>query len=305
MNRPKRFLALLVALGVVALAGVGGVAAQTVVGVTATEIKIGNTNPYSGPASAYGTIGKALGAYFKKVNDEGGLNGRKINYITYDDAYSPPKTVEMVRKLVEQDQVALLFQTLGTPTNSAIHKYMNQQNVPHIFVATGATKWNDPQHFPWTMGYQPNYQTEGRIYAQYVLKNLPDAKIGILYQNDDYGKDYRKGLHDGLGEAAKKLIVMEQTYEVTDPTIDSQIANLKSSGANVFFNVTIPKFAVQAIRKAHDIGWKPTHFLNNVSSSYASVLKPAGVEASRGLITALYTKVVTDPQWKNDKGFQE
>jgi len=274
-------------------------------GVTATEIKIGNTNPYSGPASAYGTIGKVIAAYFKKVNDEGGINGRKINFITYDDSYSPPKAVEMVRKLVEQDQVALLFQTLGTPTNSAIHKYMNQQKVPHLFVATGATKWNDPQHFPWTMGFQPNYQTEGRIYAQYILKNLPDAKIGILYQNDDYGKDYRKGLHDGLGDTAKKLIVMEQTYEVTDPTIDSQIVNLKNSGANVFFNVTIPKFAVQAIKKAHDIGWKPTHFLNNVSSSLGTVLKPAGLDASKGLITALYQKEITDPQWKNDKGFQD
>ncbi|OLB13969.1 MAG: branched-chain amino acid ABC transporter substrate-binding protein [Candidatus Rokubacteria bacterium 13_2_20CM_69_10] len=293
-----RLLAVALPLALISAA----VAADTP-GVTATEIKIGNTNPYSGPASAYGTIGKAIGAYFKKVNDEGGINGRKINYISYDDAYSPPKAVEMVRKLVEQDQVAALFQTLGTPTNSAIHKYVNQQKVPHLFVATGATKWNDPQHFPWTMGFQPNYQTEGRIYAQYILKNLPDAKIGILYQNDDYGKDYRKGLHDGLGEAAKKLIVMEQTYEVTDPTIDSQIVNLKNSGANVFFNVTIPKFAVQAIKKSHDIGWKPTHFLNNVSSSLGTVLKPAGLDASKGLITALYQKEITDPQWKNDKGY--
>ena len=293
-----RLLAVALPLALVSAA----VAADTP-GVTATEIKIGNTNPYSGPASAYGTIGKAIGAYLKKVNDEGGINGRKINYISYDDAYSPPKAVEMVRKLVEQDQVAALFQTLGTPTNSAIHKYVNQQKVPHLFVATGATKWNDPQHFPWTMGFQPNYQTEGRIYAQYILKNLPDAKIGILYQNDDYGKDYRKGLHDGLGEAAKKLIVMEQTYEVTDPTIDSQIVNLKNSGANVFFNVTIPKFAVQAIKKSHDIGWKPTHFLNNVSSSLGTVLKPAGLDASKGLITALYQKEITDPQWKNDKGY--
>jgi branched-chain amino acid transport system substrate-binding protein len=276
-----------------------------VVGVTATEIKIGNTNPYSGPASAYGTIGKALGAYFKKVNDEGGINGRKINYITYDDAYSPPKTVEMIRRLVEQDQVAFVFQTLGTPTNSAIHKYMNQQKVPHLFVATGATKWNDPKGFPWTMGFQPNYQTEGRIYAAYMLKNVPDAKVGILYQNDDYGKDYVKGFKDGLGDAAKKLVVLEQSHEVTDPTIDSQIVNLKNSGANVFFNVTIPKFAVQAIKKSHDIGWKPLHFLNNVSSSLSTVLKPAGLDASRGLITALYMKEVADPQWKNDKGFQD
>jgi len=304
MHLFKRFLALLLVAGL-SLAGPGSVTAQTVVGVTATEIKIGNTNPYSGPASAYGTIGKAIGAYFKKVNEEGGINGRKINYITYDDAYTPPKTVEMVRRLVEQDQVALLFQTLGTPPNSAIHKYVNQQKVPHLFVATGATKWNDPQHFPWTMGYQPNYQTEGKIYAAYVLKNIPDAKVGILYQNDDYGKDYLKGFEDGLGEAAKKLIVLKQSYEVTDPTIDSQIVNLKNSGANVFFNITIPKFAVQAIKKSHDIGWQPVHFLNNVSSSLGTVLKPAGLDASKGLITALYMKEITDPQWKTDKGFQD
>jgi branched-chain amino acid transport system substrate-binding protein len=305
MRIVTRFIALLLVGGLAALGGAGAAGAQTVVGVTATEIKIGNTNPYSGPASAYGTIGKVIGAYFKKVNDEGGINGRKINYITYDDQYSPPKTVEMVRRLVEQDQVAALFQTLGTPPNSAIHKYVNQQKVPHLFVATGATKWNDPKAFPWTMGYQPNYQTEGRLYAQYVLKNVPDAKVGILYQNDDYGKDYLKGFEDGLGEAAKKLVVMKQSYEVTDPTIDSQIVNLKNSGANVFFNITIPKFAVQAIKKANDIGWKPLHFLNNVSSSLGTVLKPAGVEASRGLITALYMKEITDPQWKNDKAFQE
>ena len=297
-------LALVLALGVAVLAAVPA-GAQTVVGVTATEIKIGNTNPYSGPASAYGTIGKVVGAYFKKVNDEGGVNGRKINYITYDDGYSPPKTVEMVRKLVEQDQVAALFQTLGTPPNSAIHKYMNKQKVPHLFVATGATKWNDPQNFPWTMGFQPNYQTEGRVYAAHVLKNHPNAKIGILYQNDDYGKDYLKGFEDGLGEAHKKMIVLRQSYEVTDPTIDSQIVNLKNSSANVFFNITIPKFAVQAIKKTHDIGWKPVHYLNNVSSSLATVLKPAGLEASKDLITALYMKEVTDPQWRNDKGFTD
>ena len=303
MSLSRRFLALLLVPGLLALAGAA--AAQTVVGVTATEIKIGHTNPYSGPASAYGTIGKAIAAYFKKVNDEGGVNGRKINFISYDDQYSPPKTVEMVRKLVEQDQVAFLFQTLGTPPNSAIHKYMNEKKVPQLFVATGATKWNDPKNFPWTMGYQPNYQTEGRVYASYILKNVPDAKVGILYQNDDYGKDYLKGFEDGLGDAAKKLIVMKQSYEVTDPTIDSQIVNLKNSGANVFFNITIPKFAAQAIKKSHDIGWKPLHFLNNVSSSLGTVLKPAGLEASKGLITALYMKEITDPQWKNDKGFVE
>jgi branched-chain amino acid transport system substrate-binding protein len=295
----------MLALAVGAAALVGLADAQTVVGVTATEIKVGNINPYSGPASAYGTIGKAIGAYFKKVNDEGGINGRKINYITLDDGYAPPKTVEMTRRLVEQDQVALLFQTLGTPPNTAIHRYVNQQKVPHLFVATGATKWNDPKNFPWTMGFQPNYQTEGRVYASHVLKNHPDAKVGILYQNDDYGKDYLKGFEDGLGDAAKKLIVLKQSYEVTDPTVDSQIVNLKNSGANVFFNITIPKFAVQAIKKAHDIGWKPTHYLNNVSSSLSTVLKPAGLDASKGLITALYMKEVTDPQWKNDKGFTD
>jgi branched-chain amino acid transport system substrate-binding protein len=298
-----RVLVLLTALalgfGLAAPAG-----AQTP-GVTATEIKIGNTNPYSGPASAYGTIGKVIAAYFKKVNEEGGINGRKINFITYDDGYTPPKTVEMVRRLVEQDQVAFVFQTLGTPTNSAIHKYMNQQKVPHLFVATGATKWGDPQHFPWTMGWQPTYQTEGKIYAQYILKNVPDAKIGILYQNDDYGKDYLKGLKDGLGDAAKKLIVLEQSYETTDPTIDSQIVNLKNSGANVFYNVTIPKFAVQAIKKAHDIGWKPLHLLNSVSQSVGVVLKPAGLDASKGLITVFSLKDPTDPQWKNDQGYKD
>ena len=303
MSRSKRFQALVVGLGVTGLIA-GGATAQTVVGVTPTEIKVGNTNPYSGNASAYGTIGKTIAAYFKKVNDEGGVNGRKINFISYDDAYMPPKTVEMVRKLVEQDQVAFVFQTLGTPPNTAIQKYLNQQKVPQLFVATGATKWNDPQNFPWTMGYQPNYQTEGRVYAAYMLKHVKDPKVGILYQNDDYGKDYLKGFEDGLGEN-KKMIVMKQTYEVTDPTIDSQIVNLKNSGANVFFNITTPKFAAQAIKKAHEIGWKPLHFLNNVSSSLGTVLKPAGLEASRDLITALYMKEVTDPQWKNDKGFTE
>jgi ABC-type branched-subunit amino acid transport system substrate-binding protein len=302
MSLFTRFLALLLVSG---LAGAGGAAAQTVVGVTPTEIKIGHTNPYSGPASAYGTIGKVITAYFKKVNDEGGVNGRKINFITYDDAYTPPKTVEMVRRLVEQDQVAFVFNTLGTPTNTAIHKYMNQQKVPHLFVATGATKWNDPKNFPWTMGWQPNYQAEGQIYAKYVLKNVPDAKVGILYQNDDYGKDYVKGFKDGLGDAAKKLVVSEQSYETTDPTIDSQILNLKGSGANVFFNVTIPKFAVQAIKKAHDIGWKPLHLLNSVSSSVGVVLKPAGLEASRDLLTTYYIQDPTDPQWKNLQGYKD
>ena len=302
MSLFMRFFALLLASGLISA---GGAAAQTVVGVTATEIKIGNTMPYSGPASAYGTIGKAEAAYFKKINDEGGINGRKINFVTYDDSYSPPKAVEMVRKLVEEDQVLFVFNPLGTPTNSAIWKYMNEKKVPQLFVATGATKWGDPKGHPWTMGFQPNYQIEGKIYAHYILKNIPNAKVGILYQNDDYGKDYVKGFKDGLGDAAKRIIIMEQTYEVTDPTIDSQIANLKNSGANVFFNVTIPKFAAQAIKKAFEIGWKPTHFLNNVSASVGATLVPAGLEASQGLISTQYLKDPTDPQWKSDKGFKD
>src|SRR5881392_203390 len=260
----------LVALALIGALGpllVAGPAAAQSPGVTPTEIKIGNTNPYSGPASAYGTIGKVIAGYFKKVNDEGGINGRKINFVTLDDGYSPPKTVEMVRRLVEQDQVAFVFQTLGTPTNSAIHKYLNQAKVPHLFVATGATKWGDPQHFPWTMGWQPTYQTEGHIYAQYVLQNVPNAKIGVLYQNDDYGKDYVKGLKDGLGDKAKSMVVMELPYETSDPTVDSQVVNLKASGADLFYNVTIPKFAAQAIRKTAEIGWQPVHILNNVAAS--------------------------------------
>jgi len=302
MRSRNALLTLAVAL---ALAFPAGVASAADPGVTATEIKIGNTMPYSGPASAYGTIGKVEAAYFKKVNDEGGINGRKINFVSYDDAYSPPKAVEMVRKLVESDQVLLVFNPLGTPSNSAIHKYMNEQKVPHLFLSTGATKWDDPQHFPWTMGWQPNYQTEGKIYAAYLLKNIPNAKVGVLYQNDDYGKDYLKGFKDGLGQAAGAIIVKELSYEVTDTNIDSQIANLKNSGANVFFNVTTPKFAAQAIKKAYEIGWRPTQFLNNVSASVGSVLVPAGLEASQGLITTAYLKDPTDPQWKNDKAFLE
>ena len=268
-------------------------------GANDKEIKIGNTNPYSGPASAYGQIGKAIAAYFKMVNDQGGVNGRKINFISYDDAYSPPKTVEMARKLVEQDQVLFLFQTLGTPSNTAIHKYMNGMKVPQLNVATGATKWNDPKGHPWTMGWQPNYQSEARIYAAHILKTKPNAKIAVLYQNDDYGKDYLKGLHDGLG-AKKNMIVKEVSYEVTDPTVDSQIVQLQASGADVFFNVTTPKFAAMAIRKAYDIGWKPTQYLNNVSIGIRSVLQPAGLEKSVGLITLGYLKEPTDKQFEND-----
>ena len=291
--------------GLLALAVTAAPATAQTPGVTATEIKVGNTMPYSGPASAYGTIGKAAGAYFKKINEEGGINGRKINFVTEDDSYSPPKAVEMVRKLVEQDQVLLVFNPLGTPSNTAIQKYLNEQKVPQLFVATGATKWGNPKDFPWTMGWQPTYQAEAKIYAGYILKNIPSAKVGILYQNDDYGKDYVKGFKDGLGDAAKKLIIMEQTYEVTDPTVDSQIVNLKNSGANVFFNVTTPKFAAQAIKKAFEIGWRPTHFVNNVSASVGSVLKPAGLEASKDVITVAYAKDPTDPEFKNDKGYKD
>jgi ABC-type branched-subunit amino acid transport system substrate-binding protein len=273
-------------------------------GVTDTEIKLGQTMPYSGPASAYGAIGKAELAYFKMVNDQGGVNGRKVDLISLDDAYSPPRAVEQVRKLVEEDQVLALFQTLGTPTNTAVHKYVNAKKVPHLFLATGATKWGDPKNFPWTIGFQPSYQTEARIYAKYLLKNKPDAKIAILYQNDDYGKDYVKGLKDGLGEKAKSMIVAEVSYEVTDPTIDSQIVSLMTSGADTFFDVTTPKFAAQAIRKSHDIGWKPLHLINNVASSVGAVLTPAGLDKSVGLVTALYMKDPNDPQWAKDPGMQ-
>jgi ABC-type branched-subunit amino acid transport system substrate-binding protein len=268
-------------------------------------IKIGNTNPYSGPASAYGAIGKSIGAYWQMVNDQGGINGRKVEWISYDDGYSPPKTVEMTRRLVEQDEVLLSFQSLGTPPNSAIHKYMNAKKVPHLFVATGATKWNDPKRYPWTMGWQPNYQTEGRIYAEHILKNNPKAKIGILYQNDDYGKDYLKGFRDGLGDKAASMIVKEVSYEVADPTVDSQMVQLQGSGADTFFNITTPKFAAQAIRKAYDSGWKPTHYLNNVSNSIGSVLKPAGMDKSVGLLSTTYLKDPADPQWKDDPAIKE
>ena len=274
-------------------------------GASDTEIKIGNTMPYSGPASAYGTIGKTESAYFKKVNDEGGVNGRKIDFISVDDGYSPPKTVEMARQLVEQDGVLFLFGTLGTPSNTAIHKYMNAKKVPQLFVATGAAKWNDPKDYPWTMGYQPNYQTEAAIYGRQILQNKPNAKIGVLYQNDDFGKDYLKGLKEGLGDKATKMIVAEVSYEVTDPTIDSQIVQLQASGADVFVNVTTPKFAAMAIRKAYDIGWKPVQYLTNVASSVASVIQPAGPEKAVGIISSIYGKDPTDPQWQNDPAMKE
>jgi branched-chain amino acid transport system substrate-binding protein len=274
------------------------------IGATDTEIKIGNIMPYSGPASAYGVIGKTEQAYFNKINAEGGINGRKINFVSYDDGYSPPKTVEQARKLVESDEVLFIFNSLGTPPNSAIQKYMNSKQVPQLFVATGATKWNDPKEFPWTIGWQPNYQSESRIYAKYILKNMPNAKIAILFQNDDYGKDYVKGLKDGLGAKAASMIVAEESYETTQPTIDSSIVKLKSTNADVFFDVTTPKFAAQAIKKVAEIEWKPLHFLNNVSVSIGSVMKPAGFENSQAIISSAYLKDTSDPQWKDDAGMK-
>ncbi|MDI1285178.1 MAG: ABC transporter substrate-binding protein [Reyranella sp.] len=296
---------------------IGGVSAAAVVsgsgvafaqkkysdGASDTEIKLGHTGPYSGPASSYGAIGKCIEAYWKSVNAAGGIKGRKVNFITLDDGYNPAKIVELVRQLVEQDKVLCTFNTLGTPTNTAIHKYMNQKKVPMLYVATGASKWGKPKEFPWTMGYQPDYHTEGAIYAKHVLANVKDPKIGVLMQNDDYGKDYFGGFKEGLGKDADK-IVKQVTFEVTDPTVDSQVIQLKDSGANVFFNIATPKAAAQAIRKAADLGWKPAQYLNNVSASVGSVMKPAGLDNSQGIITAQYLKDPTDKQWENTEDFK-
>jgi branched-chain amino acid transport system substrate-binding protein len=274
-------------------------------GATDQEIKIGQTYAYSGPASAYGTIGRVEAAYFNMINEKGGINGRKINLISLDDGYSPPKTVEQTRKLIEQDQVLFIFNTLGTPTNTAIQKYLNSKKIPQLFLATGADKWNDPKHFPWTMGWQPSYRAEAQIFGKYILANKPDGKVGVLYQNDDFGKDYVKGLKEALGDKYGKMVIKEVSYEVTDPTIDSQIVSLQESGADVFVNVTTPKFAAQAIRKVYDIGWKPLHILTDVSISVASVMKPAGLEKGVGILTALYQKDPTDPQWQNDAAYKD
>jgi ABC-type branched-subunit amino acid transport system substrate-binding protein len=274
-------------------------------GASATEIKLGQTMPYSGPASAYGTIGKLHQAYFKMLNENGGVNGRKINLISLDDGYSPPKAVEMVRRLVEQDEVLALFQTLGTPSNSAIHKYVNAKKVPHLLLATGATKWGDPKNFPWTMGFNPSYAAEGAIYGRYLIKTKPNAKVAILYQNDDYGKDLLKGVEETLSGPHAKMIVKKASYEVSDPTVDSQILTLQGSGADTFINITTPKFAAQAVRKAWDSGWKPLHIVNNVGASVGSVLVPAGLEKSVGLLTMQYYKDPNDPQWKDDPSMLE
>jgi branched-chain amino acid transport system substrate-binding protein len=273
-------------------------------GASDTEIKVGNIIPYSGPASAYGVIGKTEEAYFKKINAEGGINGRKINFVSYDDAYSPPKAVEQVRKLVESDEVLLVFNPLGTPSNSAIQKYLNAKKVPQLFVATGATKWNDPKDFPWTMGWQPSYQSEAHIYAKYLMKEKPDAKIAVLFQNDDFGKDYLKGLKDALG-AKTSMVVAEESYETSEPSIDGHIVKLKASGADVFLSITTPKFAAQAIKKLAEIDWHPLHIVSNVSSSVGGVIKPAGFENAQGILSAAYAKDGADPQWDNDPGMKK
>ena len=273
-------------------------------GASDTEIRIGNIMPYSGQASAYGVIGKTEEAYFKKINAEGGINGRKIVFTTYDDAYLPPKAVEQVRKLVESDEVLVVFNPLGTPSNTAIQKYLNSKKVPQLFVATGATKWNDPKNFPWTIGWQPSYQSEARIYAKYLIKEKPGAKVAILYQNDDFGKDYLKGLKDGFGDKGS-MIVAEESYETSEPTIDGHIVKLKATGADVFINIATPKFAAQAIKKVAEIDWKPLHLLTNVSASVGGVMKPAGYENSQGIISAAYAKDGADPQWDNDPGMKK
>lgn len=274
-------------------------------GASDTEIKVGNIMPYSGPASAYATIGKTEAAYFNKINSEGGINGRKINFISYDDTYSPPKTVEQARKLVESDEVLLIFNPLGTPGNTAIQKYMNTKKVPQLFVSTGAAKWNDPKNFPWTMGWQPSYQVEARIYGKYILQNYPGKTIGVLYQNDDFGKDYVTGLKDGLGEQAGKLIVVEAPYETSSPTVDSQIVQIKGANPDIFVNIATPKFAAQAIKKIAELNWHPVQFLTNVSASIGGVIKPAGYEASQEILSTAYLRDPKDAEWKNDPAMNE
>jgi len=296
---------MLAAAGLLLAGGLALAAGQYGPGASDTSIKIGNTMPYSGPASAYGIIGKTEGAYFNMINEKGGINGRKIVFISRDDSYSPPKTVQLVRQMVEQDQVLFMFSTLGTPTNTAIHAYLNDNKVPQLFVATGADQWNNPKRFPWTMGLIPAYGTEARIYARYILQHTPDAKIAVLYQNDDFGKDYLNGLRAGLGDKAGKMIVATQSYETTDATLDSQVAALQGSGANVLLTAAIPKFAALAIRKVYDIGWRPTHFLSSVSNSVGTVMKAAGYEKGVGIISAAFAKDPTDPQWQNTPEFKE
>jgi branched-chain amino acid transport system substrate-binding protein len=295
----------MLAANLVLASGLAVAAGQYGPGASDTEIKIGNTMPYSGPASGYGAIGRSLGAYFAMINEQGGINGRKINFISRDDSYSPPKTVEQVRKLVEDDQVLFLFQTLGTPPNLAIRGYLNENKVPQLFVGSGADQWDDPKRYPWTMGWQPSYGAEARIYGRYILQTQPDAKIAVLYQNDDFGKDYLNGLRAALGDKAGAMIVATQSYETTDPTVDSQIVALQASGANVLLTAAIPKFTTLAIRKVYDVGWRPANFLNSVSTSVASVMKPAGLEKGIGIVSAAYTKDPTDPQWQDTPEYKD
>ena len=304
MTVKRIMLAGLSAVGFFVAGGLAYAAGQYGPGVSDTEIKIGNTMPYSGPASSYGVLGKVDAAYFAMINAQGGINGRKIAFISRDDSYSPPKTVELVRQMVEQDKVLLMFHTLGTPPNMAIHGYLNDNKVPQLFPATGADQWNDPRHFPWTMLWLPSYGTESHIYAKYILKNLPNAKIAVLYQNDDYGKDYLNGLRDGLGAKAN-MIVATQSYETSDPTVDSQVVALQASGADVLLIAAIPKFAAQAIRKVYDIGWKPTQFLNSVANGVGTTMKGAGFEKGIGIISANFVKDPTDPQWQNTPEYKE
>ncbi len=290
------------------LAGLPGIARRARAeepGVTATEIKIGSTNALSGPASAYGVISRTNAAYFNMVNDQGGIGGRKINFIFYDDGYAPPRTVEQTRRLVEQDGVAFMFNALGTATNNAVQRYLNQKKIPQLFLATGADRWGDYQHFPWTMGFQPSYRIEAQIYAKTILRDQPKGKVAVLYQNDDFGKDYLSGLKDVWGDKYDSMVVKAASYEVTDPTIDSQVVTLQSSGADILVTAATPKFAAQTIRKVADIGWKPVHYLTNVSISVGSVMKPAGAEKGVGIVTSGYIKDSGDARWKDDPGMNE
>jgi len=302
----SRMAAFSVAVAMIAASSTGALAQKKYdTGVSDTEIKIGNTEAYSGPASAYGVIGKTEDAYFKMINDQGGINGRKINFISYDDAYSPPKTVEQIRKLIESDEVFLVFNALGTPTQTAVQKYQNAKKVPQLFLATGASKWNDPKNFPWSMGFQPSYRVEARIFAKYIMQHKPDAKVAVFYANDDFGKDYVAGLKDVFGANASKIIIAEESYENSEPSIDSHIVKLKGTGADVFVNISTPKFAAQAIKKMAELEWKPMHLMTDVSISIGAVMKPAGFEASEGILSAGYLKDASDPQWKDDAGMKK
>jgi len=305
MNNKK--LSLMAAVAALSLLSAQGALAQKKydTGASDTEIKIGNVEAYSGPASAYGIIGKTEEAYFKMVNDAGGVNGRKINWISYDDGYSPPKTVEQIRKLIESDEVFLVFNALGTPTQNAVQKYHNAKKVPQLFLATGASKWNDPQNFPWTMGFQPSYRVEARIFAKYILKEKPNAKVVVFYANDDFGKDYVAGLKEVFGAKTSQILIAEESYETTEPSIDSHIVKLKGTGADVFVNISTPKFAAQAIKKMHELEWKPMHVMTDVSISIGAVMKPAGLDASEGVLSAGYLKDASDPQWKDDEGMKK